>query len=87
METTGPSEWHARGDSRRKRPQPRSYLLKADYRELGLSDLPLDDTAAQDLLEKARWGALGRTSRPAPIAAPLPRTTDTKTGRSGSVAT
>jgi len=56
METTASTEGQTRGDSRRKRPQPRSYLLKADYRELGLSDLPLDDKAAQDLLEKARWG-------------------------------
>jgi hypothetical protein len=63
METTGSTEGHTRGDSRRKRPQPRSYLLKADYRELGLSDLPLDDKAAQDLLEKARWGALGENKQ------------------------
>jgi ISXO2-like transposase domain/Transposase zinc-ribbon domain len=63
METTGSTEGQTRGDSRRKRPQPRSYLLKADYRELGLSDLPLDDKAAQDLLEKARWGALGENKQ------------------------
>jgi hypothetical protein len=63
METTGSTEGHTRGDSRRKRPQPRSYLLKADYRELGLGDLPLDDKAAQDLLEKARWGAPGENKQ------------------------
>jgi hypothetical protein len=63
METTGSTEGRAKDPSSRKRPQARSYLLNADYRELGLSDLPLDDMGARELLERMRWGALGENKQ------------------------
>ena len=47
-------------DGSRRRRQPKSYLLKPDYRQIDLSDLyALGDQGAFHYLARARWSGLG----------------------------
>jgi transposase-like protein len=51
-------------DGSRHRRQPKSYLLKPDYRQIELADIyDLDDQGAFHYLARARWGALGENKQ------------------------